>query len=304
MIGHTEVSRPNVNCLITRQDGHEVESRQIRCMNFRLKMNQILSFLLLLNATILFTQPFPAKIYHETRENGAIAIYANNEAFHPVTAIVSAEFNHLETEIKFPATFLIPAQIDKHLLTVLRPIKNRSWTFRMGSRLFMGDINLAKEYKSEFIYSLPVATGKGCFISQGYNGKLSHQGENALDFDLPIGSPIYAARGGIVVKVIDHHRKSCPDESCNAYNNIIVIYHRDGTFAEYVHLDKDGSDVVVGQKVAAGDQIGRSGNTGWTTGPHLHFAVYLPTKEGRRTLRTLFQLNTQAVELVAGQKLP
>ena len=58
--------------------------------------------------------------------------------------------------------------------------------------------------------------------------------------------------------------------------NHITVYHADGTFAEYVHLKYLGVLVQIGAKVRAGDPLGLSGNTGYSSQPHLHFAVYLP----------------------------
>jgi murein DD-endopeptidase MepM/ murein hydrolase activator NlpD len=56
--------------------------------------------------------------------------------------------------------------------------------------------------------------------------------------------------------------------------NYILIQHSDGTLAQYVHLMKGGSKVELGQRVKAGEWIGLSGNTGHSTGPHLHFSVF------------------------------
>ena len=55
--------------------------------------------------------------------------------------------------------------------------------------------------------------------------------------------------------------------------NFIRILHDDGTMALYAHLRSEGALVRVGQRVRAGQQIGLSGNTGFTTGPHLHFVI-------------------------------
>ena len=51
------------------------------------------------------------------------------------------------------------------------------------------------------------------------------------------------------------------------------IVHDDGTMALYAHLREGGVLVRVGQRVEKGQQIGLSGNTGFTSGPHLHFAL-------------------------------
>jgi murein DD-endopeptidase MepM/ murein hydrolase activator NlpD len=68
----------------------------------------------------------------------------------------------------------------------------------------------------------------------------------------------------------------------------VKIYHSDGTFADYVHLRYGGVLVEVGEEVRAGDVIGLSGNTGYSTQPHLHFAVHQPTLFGSKTVPTLF----------------
>jgi len=57
--------------------------------------------------------------------------------------------------------------------------------------------------------------------------------------------------------------------------NFVRILHDDGSMALYAHLKSEGVLVRVGQRVRAGQPIGLSGNTGFTTGPHLHFAVQI-----------------------------
>jgi len=75
-------------------------------------------------------------------------------------------------------------------------------------------------------------------INQGYMGKSTHKGINALDFSMPLGTEILAVRSGVVVKVIQSNDKSCIQKECVKFNNLIIIYHKDGTFAEYVILKK------------------------------------------------------------------
>ena len=64
-----------------------------------------------------------------------------------------------------------------------------------------------------------------------------------------------------------------PDSALKSRANYVKIRHDDGTIGNYVHLQHDGVLVEVGDKVRTGDVIGMSGNTGFTTGPHLHFEV-------------------------------
>lgn len=85
-----------------------------------------------------------------------------------------------------------------------------------------------------------------------------HEG---MDFRGNIGTPIMAAAGGIVVGANYHH----------AYGNIIVIDHGMDLVTRYAHLSR--VDVEVGQTVKQGQRIGALGNTGRSTGPHLHFEV-------------------------------
>jgi murein DD-endopeptidase MepM/ murein hydrolase activator NlpD len=105
-------------------------------------------------------------------------------------------------------------------------------------------------------YLLPVDT-RSWRIDQGWHGSFSHndaQSGYAIDISVDEGTPVLAARGG-------------------ERANVIRIVHDDGSMAVYAHLKRDGELVRPGQHVATGQRIGYSGNTGFTTGPHLHFAV-------------------------------
>lgn len=120
-------------------------------------------------------------------------------------------------------------------------------------------------------YKLPWPAGVGWFCIQSNRGIVSHRGseEFSFDFRMPEGSDVCAARAGTVAAVnVSHH-----GNGINAPNNRIVIDHGDGTRGVYLHLQKGGSLVTPGDRVAQGQRIGRSGHVGRSMTPHLHFHV-------------------------------
>ena len=131
-------------------------------------------------------------------------------------------------------------------------------------------------HDDDHLYSLPYASNKSYRVLQGFGSRFSHTGleEFAIDIDMPVGTPVHAARAGIVAEVEESHNRGCWEDGCGKYANYIVILHSDGTTGEYYHLRKGGSVVDVGDTVTQSQKIGYSGNTGHTTMPHLHFAVY------------------------------
>lgn len=138
-------------------------------------------------------------------------------------------------------------------------------------------------HDDNYIYSLPYQDGNAYRVLQGYGSRFSHQGneEFAVDFDMDTGTAVHAARDGIVARIEESHSKGCWEDDCGQYANFVVILHSDGTTGEYYHLDHEGVLVNVGDTVARGQVIALSGNTGHTTMPHLHFAVYRPLSWGR-----------------------
>ena len=126
------------------------------------------------------------------------------------------------------------------------------------------------------VYQLPYASGRSYRVIQGYGSRFSHTGleQFATDFRMDEGTPVHAARGGVVARTEESNSIGCWRDGCGAHANYVVILHADGTTGEYYHLQQNGALVDVGERVFAGQKIALSGNTGHTTIPHLHFAVY------------------------------
>jgi murein DD-endopeptidase MepM/ murein hydrolase activator NlpD len=122
-----------------------------------------------------------------------------------------------------------------------------------------------------YIYDLPFAEGTRHKVVQGYGGLFSHKNKAALDFNTPEGTPVYAAREGIIYSFKDDSNEGGLFTS-EKKANYIIIRHADGSFGCYWHLQKNGVAVKKG-RVAKGQLIGYSGSTGFVLRPHLHFTV-------------------------------
>jgi len=121
-------------------------------------------------------------------------------------------------------------------------------------------------------YELPFRQGAKYKVVQGYGGLFSHRHIAALDFGMPPGTPVYAAREGIIYSYKDDSDEGGPFAKYKGRANYIIIRHDDGSFGCYWHLQKNGVLVKRGH-VSKGRQIGVSGATGFVLRPHLHFSV-------------------------------
>ncbi|MFB6246605.1 MAG: M23 family metallopeptidase [Candidatus Pacearchaeota archaeon] len=153
--------------------------------------------------------------------------------------------------------------------------------------------------KTQNEYSLPISKSD---FRVAFSDSRAHYGplENAVDFPLPIGTEVLAARGGKVIAVKADSNEGGTSEKFskepNKYLNSISIEHENGEISEYAHLKYNGAKVKTGQYVDEGELIGYSGNTGLSSAPHLHFHVAKLDKNSRagfKTLRIKFQRTDQ-----------
>ncbi|QLC73216.1 peptidoglycan DD-metalloendopeptidase family protein [Pseudomonas sp. LPB0260] len=167
-----------------------------------------------------------------------------------------------------PINWVLPPRSKIRLATLAPRDASQPLRYTPKLRYALGDPRLVP---SEQRYPLPWRGGP-FRLTQGANGKYSHftpKGRYALDIAMPEGTPIVAARSGVVVKTENQQS----GRGNNPSGNYVRILHDDGTMGVYLHLMKGSVRVHEGVRVNAGQQIARSGNTGNSTGPHLHFVV-------------------------------
>lgn len=133
---------------------------------------------------------------------------------------------------------------------------------------------LNAQHDDAYRYGLPYAKGTAHPVAQGYAGGGTHRGIYAIDWTMPVGTPVHAARPGLVVAVRDTMQGSGITRYMQGRSNFVFIEHTDGTIGVYGHLQAHSAAVAVGDTVQRGQALARSGNTGYSTGPHLHFEVF------------------------------
>jgi len=217
------------------------------------------------------------------REGNVTHFLVENRELGDITMTFEMHVKNLQGKVSFPytATFAPGKTTEAFALQPCDPDGKWEYSFtnyfKLGSSIAQHDDN--------FAYELPYAAGNKFKVTQAYGGKFSHTGSNqyAIDWQMPEGTLVLAARGGTVVRVKDDSDKGGASMDYDRYNNYILIRHDDGTLAHYCHLQKGGCLVKPGQKVAIGDAIAHSGNTGFSSGPHLHLCVF-KTKDGKQRL--------------------
>lgn len=215
-------------------------------------------------------------------------VFVDNPEFCEVSVMPHFKLSNMSSSLKNNSIVIVPSKTNNYKIATLTANGSGEYSYSYDLVYNYGEATL-KSYDSDYVYNLPYESGKKYRISQGYLGKKTHQGVNALDFVMPTGSNICAARGGTVIAVEDSNDKHCFNKECDKYSNYLIIQHSDGTFAQYAHLSKKGVLVQKGQKIQKGDLIALSGNTGYTSGPHLHFSVYLPRLETPEYVQTYFK---------------
>ena len=246
---------------------------------------KVLSPLALLSSLFIATsasaqQP---KVYTEKQGRTSVEVYADNPL--PIPYWVEIKFpkrKGLVPQTKAPFIFTLKPKSKRQKLMSLKANPNQGYSFQISTLIGKGPRPDRVKHNDSHIYLLPFEHGKKYSLGQGYFGGSTHRAPSgyALDFSMDEGTKIVAARAGIVADIKQDSNIGGPSAYYAEHGNVINIMHDDGSFASYAHIKQNGAKVRVGQKVQAGQVIALSGNTGQSSGPHLHFEVFTFTKRG------------------------
>jgi len=196
------------------------------------------------------------------------------------------------TEPPLPARFVIPGQQEQTLVGLGALDPQRGFQYRLNMSSVPG--RPISTPVMDLVVLPPFAQGEQFPISQGFQGEKTHltpDSEFAIDIAMPVGTAIHAVRSGTIMDVEeDFNRGGTNMEKFVDKANHVRILHEDGTMAVYAHLDLASVSVRPGARIRAGQKIARSGNTGFSSGPHLHFVIQQNT--GMKLISVPFKFQT------------
>lgn len=231
------------------------------------------------------------------RDGGYVVTGTNASRFLPYHAVVTFPvLENLAPSVSLPARIVLPPASTRELVVLARRTEGGAVRVSASYRWGKGDPAAVPDPAARYVF--PYEHGTKRTVDQGYHGTTTHQGLYALDFNLPEGTRVCAARDGVVVGTKSDSNRGGPGPAYEDWSNFVDVLHADGTWATYAHLKRGGALVKPGERVTAGQVIGLSGRTGRASGPHLHFAVYRASwdREGGESIPTLFtHLDGEAV---------
>jgi murein DD-endopeptidase MepM/ murein hydrolase activator NlpD len=183
--------------------------------------------------------------------------------------------DNARTEPPLPRRLVLPARSERLLATfqvvdATRPHASGA----IECSAMVGDPDAHPPENTQ--YALPFPAGTRYTLEQGFGGRFSHndpENHSALDLGVPEGTPVLAARAGVVMQVEEDFRAHGTDARYGDRANYVRVLHEDGSMAVYAHLAPASMLRRPGDHVVVGQLVGKSGNTGLSTGPHLHFCV-------------------------------
>jgi murein DD-endopeptidase MepM/ murein hydrolase activator NlpD len=258
-----------------------------------MKRHFVFALLLILSRHLFGAEELPANVRFVKEQTGdVITLSVKSNYVSEFTVTVEATLENMTPSRPVPFTVEAAGRTSFVLVRFARTDKTRGWHYQYQPYWQFGARRSSTSNDAD--YAMPFGPGR-YVVMQGPRGTFSHfagtGSENAVDWTVPVGTIVCAARDGRVVGVKQDSNIGGADRSFRPFANYIIIKHTDGTFAEYVHLQKNGAKVHMGDEVTVGQPIGLSGQTGFASKPHLHFDVFQAI-DGKKKLSLPFRLKT------------
>ncbi len=243
-------------------------------------------------------------VYMEREPEPRLRLRQDGPKENPVYTVFNDYWGPVEVELKLlspvnvlsepplPARFVVPGQAEQVLVGIGALDPHRGFQYKLQMASVPGPPT--PQPVTDSVLLPPFPADQEFPISQGFKGERTHtspDSEYAVDIVMPIGTPVLAARDGVVMDVEEDFNRGGNDRNrfMDKANHVRIL-HDDGTMALYAHLDLASVNVRRGARVRAGQQIARSGNTGFSSGPHLHFAIQ--QNVGMELISVPFQFRT------------
>lgn len=247
-------------------------------------------------------EDYPLKL-ETRRDTEGFRVIAQNGGAAPVSVkAMLSEGKLVVATPAFPLVTVIPPHSGPMQLARIRGTKpGVRYSFHLEYRWAIGDYTASP--RPDAPYRLPFEDGLSFRIGQAPGGPItthsSPENRQAIDIPMPEGTPLVAAREGVVVYTQTSQLYGAQNPELLSRANEIRILHEDGAITTYAHLAPNGVLVQPGQRVSTGTRIGFAGSTGYSSGPHLHFAVHklVQTADGFAivSLPILFHVGNPAV---------
>ena len=240
----------------------------------------------------------------EVCNGNTVELIAKSNNCTEATITITGVLQNMQTSQPLPCTIDMAGRSQVTLVKFTAANPNALWHYdwhyhwKPGRRL--------QGKPKPYLYALPYKYNAFKAV-QGALGKFSHnpgsQDEEAIDWAMPVGTPVYPARPGVVTALRQDCSQGGPNVKWKTDYNYVFVKHDDGTFGEYAHIKQNGILARLGDRVSPDKPLALSGNTGYSTGPHLHFCVFY-TLDGytRQTLPILFRSQDgEAIQVEQGK---
>jgi murein DD-endopeptidase MepM/ murein hydrolase activator NlpD len=207
----------------------------------------------------------------QREDNAGLALIAKNTFYAPIElAYRLSQLQNVASNAPRDGLTVLPPRSEVPVIEVGKAVPGQNIAFQYEFRFLPGEPKA--EHRPAQPYRLPFALSTTVPVSQAFPDTTTHGdpgSQYAIDFVMPVGT-----HEGVVIEVASDFFEHGTDRKADGPRaNVVRVLHDDGTMSLYGHLNWNSIRVVPGQHVTRGEYVADSGNTGFTTGPHLHFVV-------------------------------